>query len=151
MPSKAVQYDLRMAARSYSGEGMKILLECMRDKKADWNTRLKGIELLWERGYGKPEIRAAIESEHRFVIAPEQMPIGEWMANMFQPQPNAWLEKQRAKAAGLAGPRRKDTQATALRARPGHSGETLDLNPEPEPEPKPEDQPAPTIDPKKLN
>jgi hypothetical protein len=152
MPSRAVQYDLRMAARSHSDEGMKILMECMRDRKADWGTRLKAIELLWERGYGKPEIRAAIDNEHRFVIAPNTMQIDEWLANKGQPTNNAWLQEQQRKAGALAAPPEERRTGEAAASKEEHSVETLDLKPEPvEPEPKPKDQPAPTVDPKRLN
>jgi hypothetical protein len=79
-------WDLKQAARSHSEEGMQILLQCMRDRKADWNTRLKAIELLWERGYGRPEQHGDVNVSHRFVIAPNTMAIDEWLANKGQPK-----------------------------------------------------------------
>jgi hypothetical protein len=117
MPNRMVMYDLRAAARSYSEEGMRILIECMKDTKAEWPVRLKAIELLWERGYGKPEIRAAIETEHRFVVAPQTMPVGQWLERKGQPagqEGDRWLESQRA-----TPPERRASEAPT--AATGHS------------------------------
>jgi hypothetical protein len=77
--ARVVEFDLVQAAKDRSKRGLEILVECMEDTGADWNTRLKAIELLFERGYGRAQIQAVIETNHRFVVAPQVMPLDQWL------------------------------------------------------------------------
>ena len=53
------------------------------------------IELLFERGYGRPQLNAVIQTEHKFVVAPAVLPIDEGMRTKGQGDAgNAWLEAQ---------------------------------------------------------
>ena len=107
MPHPFVQYDLKMAARSHTEEGLQILLECMRDKNADWSQRLRAIELLFDRGHGKAPIQATIETNHKFVVCPDTMPIDLWLERRGQPEgDDTWLEAQKGRARVGNAPRR---------------------------------------------
>jgi hypothetical protein len=132
MPSKAVQFDLRMVARSHTQEGLDLILKCMREC-GDWNTRLKAIELLFAYGHGKPQV-AEVNVCHQFVVAPQTMQIDEWLERRGQPKPNEWLEKQKAK-----------TETVGVARHPKRALPTLDLKAEERPEPKP------PVDPSKLS
>jgi hypothetical protein len=77
-------WDLRQAAKRHSEEGLNIILGCMNDPAADWSHRIRAVELLWAYGYGKPVQEAAIDVSHKFVIAPEVLPVDEWVATKGQ-------------------------------------------------------------------
>jgi hypothetical protein len=94
MPSKAVQFDLRMAARSYGQEALDFMVACMRDETLDKDTRLKAAALIHDRGYGRPQMLAEVDVHHKFVIAPETMGIDQWLKCKGQSAPNDWLEQQ---------------------------------------------------------
>jgi hypothetical protein len=118
-----VTWDLQQAAKDKSKRGLEILEQCMEDTTCDWNTRLKAIEMLWERGYGRPQIQAVIETNHNFCIAPEVMELGQWLERKGQPLgDDAWLlEHQKAKAA---------TQPAAPTEKRASGPPTIDLNAE---------------------
>jgi hypothetical protein len=142
-PHRVVLWDLQQAAKDRSARGLEILEQCMEDTTADWNTRLKAIEMLWERGYGKPQVSVALNATHSFAEVPQTMELDEWLANKGQATPNGWLEHQQA----------KDRRRFDAEAKPA---ETIDLKAEPSPpaeeQPGPEsDQPLPPVDPSKLN
>jgi hypothetical protein len=91
-----------MAARDKSKRGLEILEQCMEDTTCDWNTRLKAVELLWERGYGRPQVSVDVNTTHNFCIAPDVMELGVWLERRGQPigEPgDAWLAQQRRVAA----------------------------------------------------
>jgi hypothetical protein len=88
---------LAQAAKDKSKRGLEILTECMEDTNCEWPVRLKAIELLWERGYGRAQISAVIQSEHRFVVAPAVMEQSAWLERRGQPvgaAGDAWLAQQ---------------------------------------------------------
>jgi hypothetical protein len=80
---------------------LEILTACMEDTEADWNTRLKAVELLWERGYGRPQVSVDVNTTHNFCVAPEVMELGAWLERRGQPpgpEGDEWL-RQRMVAA----------------------------------------------------
>jgi hypothetical protein len=90
----------------------------MEDTTCDWPTRLRAIELLWERGYGRPQVSVDMAVNHNFCIAPDVMPIGEWLERKGQPVGAAgdeWLAQQTSEPpAGVghaSGPPVIDLQA----------------------------------------
>jgi hypothetical protein len=97
MPSKAVQFDLRMAARNYGQEALDFMVACMRDETLDKDTRLKAAALIHDRGYGKPEQRGDVEINHNFCVVPQTMELREWLENKGQVGPSRWLEAQRTR------------------------------------------------------
>jgi hypothetical protein len=114
-PHRVVLWDLQQAAKEASKRGLEILKQCMEDTTCDWNTRLRAIELLFERGYGRAQISAVIESNHRFVVAPDVMDLDQWLERKGQPAGAAgdkWLEAHATEKRTGDGP---STQA-------GHSG-----------------------------
>jgi hypothetical protein len=50
---KAVR-DVAAAAREHTQEGLETLVTAMRDGGAPWNARIRAVELILERGWGKP-------------------------------------------------------------------------------------------------
>ena len=129
-PHPVVLWDLQQAAKDKSKRGLEILEQCMEDTTCDWPTRLRAIELLWERGYGRPQVSVDMAVNHNFCIAPDVMPIGEWLERKGQPVGAAgdeWLAQQQSKPPT-----------------------TIDLKAEKQPEPE-LDQPAPPVDLSKLN
>jgi hypothetical protein len=102
--SKIVLWDLKHAARQHCPKALARIVEALDDE--DKRIRLLAAELLLERGYGKPEMHADIEINHRFVVAPQTMGLDEWLACKGQPAPNRWLEPKATSA--------QDTQATLV-------------------------------------
>jgi hypothetical protein len=51
----------------------------------DEKIALAASEILLSRGYGKPEIKADIETTHKFAVVPDVMPRDEWLARHGQP------------------------------------------------------------------
>jgi hypothetical protein len=123
-PSTVVIWDLKMAARKHCPKALQRIAECLDDK--DKRIRLMAAQIMLERGYGKPEQHADAEVTHNFCIAPQTMELNKWLANKGQPEPNEWLERQRAQAP------------------------TIDLKAEEPPEPE-SGQPLPPVDLSKLN
>ena len=78
-PHRVVLWDLQQAAKDKSKRGLEILEQCMEDTTCDWNTRLKAVELLFERAYGRPQIQAVVETNHNFCIAPDVMELDLWL------------------------------------------------------------------------
>ena len=102
-PHPVVLWDLQQAAKDKSKRGLEILEQCMEDTTCDWPTRLRAIELLWERGYGRPQVSVDMNLQHNFCIAPDVMPIDAWLERKGQPvgaAGDAWLLEQKAKTAG---------------------------------------------------
>jgi hypothetical protein len=81
-----VTWDLQQAAKDKSARGLEILTQCMEDTGADWNTRLKAVELLWERGYGRPQVSVDMNLHHNFCVAPDTMELGQWLERKGQPE-----------------------------------------------------------------
>jgi hypothetical protein len=137
-PRSVVLWDLKMAARSHSEEGMEILLGCMKDEAADWGQRIRAIELLWAYGYGRPVQEAAIDVTHKFAVVPAVQTKEDWLASV--------AEEQAAK---------RGRTAPASEARKGVGDavpqpETIDLTAEPDPRLDP-DPTAPAPAGSKLN
>jgi hypothetical protein len=80
-----VLWDLQQAAKDKSKRGLEILQECMEDTTCEWPVRLKAIEMLWERGYGRPQVSVAMNMNHNFAVVPEVMGQAEWLERKGQP------------------------------------------------------------------
>jgi hypothetical protein len=142
LPSKAIVWDLRMAARAYCKEALDFIVETMRDPNENRDTRLKAAGMLLERGYGRPLQEAVVDMNHRFVVAPDTMDIDTWLKRKGQPVgDNEWLDAQRAKETPALEERISDAPASAA----GHSTEpeTIDLTVESEPRREPVDPSKP--------
>jgi hypothetical protein len=129
----AIVWDLRTAAKALSEEGMKILSGCMRDPNASWSERIRAVELIWNYGWGRPEITAHIDQTHRFAVVPAVQSREEWLAEV----------EADAAAKRMGGAPTKTA---------GHSKEpeVLDLTAEPDPRLDP-DPTAPAPAGSKLN
>jgi hypothetical protein len=84
-PDQLVRFDLKQAARAYCPEAIEIIARCMRSD--DERVAVMAANIMLERGYGKPEQRADVDVNHRFVVAPQVMPLDRWLANKGQPDP----------------------------------------------------------------
>ena len=133
-----ILWDLQQAAKDKSKRGLEILTQCMEDTTADWNTRLKAVELLWERGYGRPQQSIDMNLNHNFAEVPAVMGLDQWLERKGQPVGHdAWLlEHQKAKGTQTAAPTGKRTSEPPS-AQAGHpersskgSGPVLDLTAE---------------------
>jgi hypothetical protein len=130
-----VLWDLQQAAKDKSQRGLEILTQCMEDTEADWNTRLKAIELLWERGYGRPQVSVDMNLHHNFCVAPDVMELGAWLERHGQPEGpagDAWLlEHQKAKGTQTAAPtERRTSDAPSTQAGSSSGPPTIDLQAE---------------------
>ena len=100
-PSTVVIWDLKMAARKHCPKALQRIAECLDDE--DKKVRLMAAQIMLERGYGKPEQHVDAEVTHNFCIAPQTMPVDQWLARKGQPvgaSGDAWLEKhQQSKPA----------------------------------------------------
>jgi hypothetical protein len=130
-----VVYNLRQAAKSHSEEGLNIALQCMRDAKADWSQRLRAIELIWAYGFGRPQMSLEVNTEHRFVVAPDQMPVDLWLERRGQPEGSgdAWLQAQKRAEGWLPAPateRLTSESPTSSQGHPTEAAPVLDLTAE---------------------
>jgi hypothetical protein len=127
MPSKIVLWDLKQEMRRLCPEAAQVVGRCL--KSEDDKIALAAAEIAFERGFGRVELHLDAAIEHRFVVAPDVMPIGEWLERRGQSSPGNWPRD----AAGTRGP---------ARARP-----VVDLTAE---KPESEQPPAPAVGPSKL-
>jgi hypothetical protein len=109
-----VLWDLQQAAKEASEEGLEILKGCMRDETCDWPTRLRAVEMLWERGYGRPQVSVAMNMTHAFAEVPQvETDVNVWLARKGQPEGpegDAWLlEHEKGKGAGRVATTEKRT------------------------------------------
>jgi hypothetical protein len=118
-------YDLKQAMRALCPEAAEVVRRCL--KSDDEKIALMAAQIAFDRGYGKPEVSAEVEVSHKFVIAPNTLPIDEWLATKGQ----GWLELERQQR----------------QCKP--EGPTIDLKAEEQPEPG--SPPTPPVDPSKLN
>ena len=100
-PSTVVIWDLKMAARKHCPKALQRISECLDDE--DKKVRLMAAQIMLERGYGRPEQHVDAEMTHNFCIAPQTMPVDQWLARKGQPvgaSGDEWLEKhQQSKPA----------------------------------------------------
>jgi hypothetical protein len=119
-------YDLKQAMRALCPEAAKVVKRCL--KSEDEKIALMAAQIAFDRGFGKPEVSAEVEVSHKFVIAPNTLPIDEWLAT---------------KGQGWSG-HQKEQQAQHAKS----EAPTIDLKAEEQPEPE---SPTPPADPSKLN
>jgi hypothetical protein len=120
-------YDLKQAMRALCPEAAEVVKRCL--KSDDEKIALLAAQIAFDRGFGKPEVSAEVEVSHNFVVAPNTLPIDEWLATKGQ----GWLEHQKEQHAKSKAPT-IDLKAT-------------EANEEP---PEPELPPTPPVDPSKL-
>ena len=100
-PSTVVIWDLKMAARKHCPKALQRIAECLDDE--DKKVRLMAAQIMLERGYGRPEQHVDAEVTHNFCVAPDTMPLDQWLARKGQPvgaSGDEWLEKhQQSKPA----------------------------------------------------
>jgi hypothetical protein len=112
-------FDLREVARSHTPEAIAVIAAAMKDK--DPKVRLLAASIICDRAYGKPDIHAEINTTHSFCVAPQVMPIDEWLLTRGQGR----------MPDGSIPPLPKDAATTT----PRHH--LLDLAVEPDPDKKP--------------
>jgi hypothetical protein len=124
-----ITWDLKMAARSFCKEALTFIVETMRDPNETRDTRMKAAGMLLERGYGRPLQEAVVDVNHAFVVAPQTLPVDEWLRTKGQGDAgNAWLAAQRAREGGLAAPPTENRATDVPASGAGHSAdEVLDL------------------------
>ena len=97
-PSTVVIWDLKMAARKHCPKALQRIAECLDDE--DKKVRLMAAQIMLERGYGKPEQHVDAEVAHNFCIAPDTMPLDQWLAPKGSPwahqATNGWRSTSRA-------------------------------------------------------
>ena len=128
-PGPIVMYDLKQAMRALCPEAAKVVKRCL--KSDDEKIALLAAQIAFDRGFGKPEVSAEVEVSHKFVVAPNTLPIDEWLATKGQ----GWLGHQ------------KEQQAQHAKS---EAPTTIDLKANEE-RPEPELPPTPLVDPSKLN
>jgi hypothetical protein len=77
-------YDLKQAMRALCPEAAEVVKRCL--KSEDEKIALAAAQIAFERGYGRPELHAEVEINHRFVVAPDVMPLSEWLLRRGQTQ-----------------------------------------------------------------
>jgi hypothetical protein len=77
-----IVFDLREAARKHCPKAIEVVAKCLDHKDA--KVRLLAANIMLERGYGKPEVKADLTATHKFCIAPETLPVEEWLATKGQ-------------------------------------------------------------------
>ena len=82
-PHQIVLWDLKQAARSHCEEALQIIAKCMHDD--DPRVRVMACNIMLERGYGKPEVKADVTMQHKFAVVPQVMEQSEWLRNKGQP------------------------------------------------------------------
>jgi hypothetical protein len=98
-----VTWDLKQAARAMCPEALEFIYQTMRDAEVNRDTRLRAAQLLLERGFGRPEVTAEVDVQHRFCVAPDVMPVDLWLSRRGQPEGtgDSWLQAQQAKGGAL--------------------------------------------------
>lgn len=81
---RMVVFDLKQAARAHCKEAIEIIAREMHNKDA--RVRLLACQLMIERGYGRPEVKADVDVVHKFVRVPEVMEQEAWLKHRGQPQ-----------------------------------------------------------------
>jgi hypothetical protein len=109
-------WELRQEARRHSPKALQRIVECLDDENK--KIRLMAADMILNRAWGRPELSVELNADHSFVVAPNTLPLDEWL---------------QTKGQGWAAHRR-ELEAQAQQAKP----EALDLKAnEPEPEPPP--------------
>ena len=126
-------YDLKQAMRALCPEAAEVVKRCLHSK--DEKVALIAAQIAFDRGFGRPEVHAGVDVNHKFAFAvvPEVLTREAWLETVAKPA----LEKRASEApAGVAG---LSTEAAPV----------LDLEAEEPPEPG--SPPTPPVDPGKLN
>jgi hypothetical protein len=71
-------FDLREQARSLCPRAIEVIKECLHS--ADERIRLLAAQLAMDRAYGKPELRATVDTTHAFIVAPAALSESDWTA-----------------------------------------------------------------------
>ena len=79
-----------MAARAHCEKALEVIARCLQSD--DERIALMAAGIMLDRGFGKPEQHADVEANHRFVIAPQVMPLDKWLANKGQPEPTPVID-----------------------------------------------------------
>jgi hypothetical protein len=77
-------FDLREQARRWCPRALEVVAQAL--DSADEKVRLVAAEIMLSRGFGKPEVRADVNTRHAFVVAPEVLPRDVWLACRGNPQ-----------------------------------------------------------------
>ena len=120
-PHRVVLWDLQQAAKDKSKRGLEILEQCMEDTTCDWPTRMRAFEMLWERGYGRPQQSIDMNLNHNFAEVPAVMGLDQWLERKGQPMGHdAWLlEHQKANQPATTEKRTCDGPSEAAGASSG--------------------------------
>jgi hypothetical protein len=133
-------YDLKQAMRALCPEAAEVVKRCL--KSDNEKVALLAAQIAFDRGFGRPEVSAEVEMNHKFVIAPDTLPLDEWLATKGQ----GWAAHRRELQLAASAEKRTSEAPTSVA---GHSnGEELTIDLETEPEPEAE---LPPVDPSKLN
>ena len=85
-----IRFNLKMAARAHCEKALEVIARCLQSD--DKRIALMAAGILLDRGFGKPEQQTDVEANHRFVIAPQVMPLDKWLANKGQPEPTPVID-----------------------------------------------------------
>ena len=126
-------YDLKQAMRALCPEAAEVVKRCLHSK--DEKVALIAAQIAFDRGFGRPEVHAGVDVNHKFAYAvvPEVLTREAWLETVAKPA----LEKRASEA-----PMGVVTHST-------EAASTIDLEAEEPPEPG--SPPTPPVDPGKLN
>jgi hypothetical protein len=108
-PGPLTMWELRQEARRHSPKALRRIVECLDDENA--KIRLMAAEMILNRAWGRPELSVELNANHSFCVAPQTLPLDEWLATRGQGTSNAWREKQKEKQAPHAKPEALDLEA----------------------------------------
>lgn len=72
-----VRFNLQQAARSHCEESLKVVAACL--KSDDERVRLMAATIMFERGFGKAPVTAAVNVQHKFAVVPQTMDKASWL------------------------------------------------------------------------
>jgi hypothetical protein len=77
-------YNLRQAMRALCPQAVEVVKRCLASE--DEKVALAAAQVAMERGFGRVDLHVDASVEARFVIAPDVMPLNEWLLRRGQTQ-----------------------------------------------------------------
>src|SRR6516162_6086914 len=93
-PGPIVMYDLKQAMRALCPEAAEVVKRCLHSK--DEKIALIAAQIAFDRGFGRPEVHAGVDVNHKFAYAvvPEVLTREAWLETVAKPA----LEKRASEA-----------------------------------------------------
>jgi hypothetical protein len=102
---RVVVWDLKQAAKAMCKEALLFIRATMRNEAINHDTRLRAAQILLERGYGRPEVTAEIDVNHRFAYAlvPEVKSREAWLRDAEVTRAEQAAKRTGESPTGVAG------------------------------------------------